>query len=392
MPAAETTPSVGLVQARLAATWDRFGPRARDLACVLLALAAAFAEAMVRRHGGTAAWSLVGAAAVAGAVALWWRRRHPVTVTLIGLVVVVTTGLPVVACIGLFTLAVRRRDRVLAAVGLLAVATFAITWSVGTTDGWMRLVVTAVLLVGFFVAAGAYVGARQDLVTALRERAARAEADQEVRAEQARTAERSRIAREMHDVLAHRVSLIAMHAGALEVQAAPAPARVAETAALIGSTAREAMEDLREVLGVLGADPADGADLAPSPRTQDIARVVDASRAAGVQADLHLDVDELPDPVARTAHRIVREGLTNVHKHARGAATVVTVAGGAVDGVSVEVVNLRPAGAPPLLLPGSGVGLLGLRERVGILGGTLEAGPSPDGGWRLAAWLPWSHA
>jgi signal transduction histidine kinase len=145
--------------------------------------------------------------------------------------------------------------------------------------------------------------------------AMRAEAEQESRAEQARLAERARIAREMHDVLAHKVSLIAMHAGALEMQRVPDPEQVARTAGLIRTTAREAMEDLRDVLGVLRADTV---DLAPPPRRDDIARVVDASRAAGVQAELRMDVDELPDGLARTAHRIVQEGLTNVHKHARG--------------------------------------------------------------------------
>ena len=229
--------------------WERFGPRARDVVFVAVALLAAFAETMARRDEGALVWAPVGAIAVLGALALWWRRRAPVVVTLIGLAVVATTGLPVVAVVGLFTLAVRRRDRVLAAVGALAIATFAITWSVGTNDSWARLVVSAVLVVGFFVAAGAYVGARRDLVAALRDRAARAEADQEVRAEQARLAERSRIAREMHDVLAHKVSLIALQAGALEVQAAPTPSQVAASAELIRATAREAMDDLREVLG-----------------------------------------------------------------------------------------------------------------------------------------------
>jgi signal transduction histidine kinase len=90
----------------------------------------------------------------------------------------------------------------------------------------------------------------------------------------------------------------------------------------------------------------------------------------------------------RTAYRVVQEGLTNVHKHARGAATSVTVAGDEVSGVTVEVVNQRPV-ASATLLPGSGAGLLGLRERITLLGGSLQCGPCTDGGWRLAVWLPW---
>jgi signal transduction histidine kinase len=221
----------------------------------------------------------------------------------------------------------------------------------------------------------------------LRERALRAEQDQELRAEQARLGERARIAREMHDVLAHKVSLIAMHAGALEVQRAPSAQQVTDAAALIRTTARQAMEDLREVLGVLR--DGEETDLAPQPQRADIERLVDASRATGMHVDLRVEVVVLPDTMARTAHRVVREGLTNVHKHARGAATCVSLTGDEQHGLTVEVVNRRPV-ASAALLPGSGVGLLGLRERVSLLGGALEAGPSGDGGWRLAAWLPWA--
>lgn len=373
----------------LARTWERLGPRARDLAFVLVALAAAFAETMAGRHHATVRWALVGLGAGAGAVTLWWRRRFPATVTLIGLAVAAATGLPVVAGAGLFTLAVHRRDRVLAAVSAVAVTTFTLLWSDGSGAGWPRIGLGVTFVVGGLVAAGAYVGARRDLVTALRERAERAEAEQAERAAQARLAERSRIAREMHDVLAHKVSLIAMHAGALEVQSSATSEQVAASAELIRTTAREAMDDLREVLGVLRPETPGRPDLAPPPGPDDITQIVEASRTAGVQAELHLDVAEpLPGPIARTAYRVVREGLTNVHKHARDAATVVTISGGEAAGVTVEIVNRRPAGGPTLL-PGTGVGLVGLDERVGLLGGRLESGPASDGGWRLAAWLPW---
>ncbi len=379
------------MQTWLSTAWQRFGPRARDVVFVLLGLLAAFVETMVRRAEGVEVWLPVGAVAVVAAVALWWRRQYPVTVALIGIAAVPAAGIPTVALLALLSLAVRRRDRVLVGVAALATVVLMLTWSVGTDDSWGRLLVYAGGVVGLAVSTGAYIGARRDLVAALRERAARAEAEQDVRAEQARLAERSRIAREMHDVLAHKVTLIAMHAGALEVQAAPSMEQVAVSAELIRITAREAMEDLRDVLGMLRDPAANGTELAPPPRRDDIARVVEASRAAGMHAELRMELDELPDPIARTAHRVVREGLTNVHKHARGAATTVTVSGGEERGVTVEVVNQRPVGGVSLL-PGSGVGLLGLRERVSLLGGTLESGPCAAGGWRLAAWLPWGHA
>jgi signal transduction histidine kinase len=196
----------------------------------------------------------------------------------------------------------------------------------------------------------------------------------------------------MHDVLAHKVSLIALHAGALEVNPTADPAKIHETVGLIRTTAREAMEDLRDVLGVLRSDgDLDGTDLLPQPRSADIQRVVDASRAAGIHTELTMDAGELPDALARTVYRVVQEGLTNVHKHARGAATAVSVTGDTVSGVVVEVVNQRPV-ASATLLPGSGSGLLGLRERITLLGGSLHAGPCTDGGWRLTARLPWPIA
>jgi signal transduction histidine kinase len=243
---------------------------------------------------------------------------------------------------------------------------------------------------------GAYVGARRDLVASLRDRAVRAEAERELRAEQARLAERSRIAREMHDVLAHKVSLIALQAGALEVNPGLSAEQVEKSAGLIRSTAREALEELREVLGVLRADPpataTGSAQLAPQPGLSDIPALVESSRSAGVQVTLSLPADQRLEQLAissstgRTAYRVVQESLTNVHKHARGAATKVVVSGSDTE-LRVQVSNLRPVAAGTLL-PGSGAGLIGLRERVALHGGLLTAGPTDDGGWRVDARLP----
>ena len=375
---------------RVTTLWARVGPRARDVAFVTVAVLGVLADALSRRGGHMGESALVAAAiGLVGAASLWWRRSHPVVVTLIGVVVYAVTLMPVTVAVGLFSLAVRRRDRVLAGMTLAVAATFAIVQAGDINERWPAAAVLGLLEAGFCTAAGSYVGARRDLVSALRDRAARAEEQQELRAEQATLGERSRIAREMHDVLAHKVSLIAMHAGALEVNAAAGPDQVRETAGLIRVTAREAMEDLRDVLGVLRAGAAaDGTDLAPPPRRDDIGRLVESSRAAGVQTELVMDLDDLPDAVARTAHRVVQEALTNVHKHARGAATVVTITGDDAHGVTVEVVNRRPVGGAALL-PGSGAGLVGLGERVGLVGGTLRSGPTADGGWCVRAWLPW---
>jgi signal transduction histidine kinase len=372
---------------RLRALWARIGPRTHDVAFILIAFAGAAGEALGRRHDGLV-WAPVFVAALVGTAALWWRRRYPVAVTAIGIASFVASTVPVAMVVGLFTLAIRRRDRVLATTTLVVAATLAVMSSLDSSGRWVGFVALGLIEAGFCAAAGAYIGARRDLVTALRERAWRAEQDQELRAEQARLGERARIAREMHDVLAHKVSLIALHAGALEVQGEAGAHQVTASAALIRSTAHEAMEDLRSVLGVLREGDGAGNDLAPQPQQADIERLVDESRATGMHVELAVDVAPLPPVMARTAHRVVREGLTNVHKHARGAATCVRVIGDEARGLTIEIAN-RPPVAHAALLPGSGVGLLGLRERIGLLGGTLVAGGAADGGWRLVAWMPW---
>ena len=172
------------------------------------------------------------------------------------------------------------------------------------------------------------------------------------------------------------------------------PEVVERSATLIRQTARSALEDLRSVLGVLRTeDTTEGANLAPQPHLRDVPRLVEASRTAGVAVTL---VDRLPDGAAarvpeltgRTVYRVIQEALTNVHKHARDAATTVTLEGAPGDGLTLDVVNVRPVAADSLL-PGAGVGLVGLRERVGLTGGVLEAGATPDGGWRVRAWFPW---
>jgi signal transduction histidine kinase len=217
-----------------------------------------------------------------------------------------------------------------------------------------RPLVAATATVLAVVGLGLYARTRRDLLGSLRARAEGAEAERELRAEQARAGERASIAREMHDVLAHKVSLIALHAGALEVNPGVGPERVEEAAGLIRETAVQALEELRSVLGVLraGAGPEDA--LAPPPQAVDIGRLVESSRAAGVDAALRADVPDLPGGLARTAYRVVQEALTNVHKHAPGAAAVVELTGGDADGLTITVDNDPPPRAVGDALPGSG--------------------------------------
>jgi signal transduction histidine kinase len=241
---------------------------------------------------------------------------------------------------------------------------------------------------------GMFIRARRQLLLSLRERALRAEADRALHEEYARVAERTRIAREMHDVLAHRISLIALHAGGLEVRPDLPAEQIRSTAALLGVTARQALEELRGVIGVLRESGAgDVVPAAPQPTLRDIGHLVEETRHAGTAIDFYLDVadiDGVPGPLGRDAYRIVQEGLTNVAKHAGDTTARVRVAGSPGEGLHVSVRNREAVPAPTAPgLPGSGAGLLGLRERVALAGGTIVLGPDGSGDFVVEAELAW---
>jgi signal transduction histidine kinase len=198
----------------------------------------------------------------------------------------------------------------------------------------------------------------------------------------------------MHDVLAHRISLVALHAGALEVALDVPPAQVRETAALLRVTAHQALEELRGVIGVLREEPGQTpAPTAPQPTLADIGRLVEETRQAGARIDFEMAVDHAdaaPSALGRDAYRIVQEALTNVAKHARGARARVRVVGGPARGLHVSVRNPRAVGAPGgPVLPGSGAGLVGLQERVALADGVLVHGPDVSGDFVVEAELPW---
>ncbi|MET8282322.1 histidine kinase [Micromonospora sp. NPDC005174] len=250
-----------------------------------------------------------------------------------------------------------------------------------TTATTGNVLLLAACLVGLPLVLGLWVRARRDTLAALRDRAERLEREREAHADRVRAEERTRIAREMHDVVAHRVSLMVVHAGALEVTAAN-PA-TAEAAALIRTTGRQALTDLREVLGVLRQAEA---AVVPERGLDALDELIGESRTAGLRVSRQ---DEgvptaLPATLGRTAYRVVREALTNVRKHAAGAETVVRLRY-LPDGLEVVVRNGPSTGGSAL--PGAGQGLLGLRERVELLGGRLEATPV-DGGYLVRALIP----
>ena len=268
------------------------------------------------------------------------------------------------------------------AVGFLAVTQ---PWLFDSIEIAVGAVVGAAFVVLLPGAVGAWVLTRSDLMTALHERAERAEAEQELLAREAVVTERTRIAREMHDAVGHRVSLMVLQAGAIEM-AAGNRSRVEELARHVQTAGRQALEELRQAVGVLRGGEDDGAPLAPQPGLEDVEALVAACRAAGMTVELHTPAPAPVDAVvSRAAYRVVQEALTNAGRHASGAPVRVDVE--RPDGeLVVRVVN--GAGGSRSEGSGGGFGLVGLAERVRTLGGRLRAEPRLDGGFLVEAVLP----
>ncbi|MEW2581760.1 histidine kinase [Streptomyces virginiae] len=351
------------------------------------------------------------------------RRRWPIAVVLVGIAVAPAEMGFLLSVAGMYTLASSEVPRRIIAglASMSLVATFIVMYlkTRGDVEADPALVVAlsgfvAIALTVPPVLLGLYIGARRRLMESLQERADSLErelsllADRaEERAEWARTEERTRIAREMHDVVAHRVSLMVVHAAALEAVAAKDPARAAKNAALVGDMGRQALTELREMLGVLRAAPkpamavaaavatagpvalAGGVDEGPS--LAELEALVGQSRAAGMAVEMVVqggaDAGYAAE-VEQTAYRVVQEALTNCHKHAPGARVVVRLAHR--DGeVAMQVENGPCEGAAAGVgLPSGGNGLVGMRERVLGLGGVFVSGPTETGGFRVSAVLP----
>ncbi|MBW5485163.1 sensor histidine kinase [Streptomyces bambusae] len=323
------------------------------------------------------------------------RRRWPVPLAVVlilaGTQAHYLTGPAVVA---VFTVAATRPWRATAWVAALIFAPLPVfLWQLpDMPEERAGPAVTYFALLAGAIGWGLFRRSREQLIGSLRARAELAEADAESRAERARMEAREEIAREMHDVLGHRLSLLSVHAGALEFNPGAPRAEIERAAGVMRESAHLALRDLREVIGVLRAGSGTGEDERPQPELPDLARLVEEARAAGDRIELTGPPDgTAPALAGRTAYRIVQEALTNVRKHAPGAAVDVRVAGGPGEGLTVEIANARPPGAPtggPGDSTDGGQGLIGLAERARLAGGELTALPV-DGGFRVRAWLPW---
>ncbi|WP_373312416.1 sensor histidine kinase [Asanoa siamensis] len=338
-----------------------------------------------------ARWLDIGLGALTPGL-LWLRRRWPVAVALIMVPIggVALTS-AVSGMIALFTVAVHRRVGVSVLMALLTAATAPVFLAWRPDPDLPYWFVTALSVITTFAvfAWGMFVRARRQLVVSLHDRAVRAESEQQLRVSQAQHLERTRIAREMHDVLAHRISLLSLHAGALEIRPDAPPDEVARAAAVIRSSAHQALQDLREVIGVLREE--DGEPIRPQPTLADVSALIEESRGVGmkVRVDCRVeDLDAVPAAVGRNAYRVVQEGLTNARKHAAGVVVDVVFEGAAGSGLTVAVRNPAPVGSPARI-PGAGTGLVGLVERAGLAGGRLTHGRTDTGEFELRAWLPW---
>jgi signal transduction histidine kinase len=223
------------------------------------------------------------------------------------------------------------------------------------------------------VAIGAMMQARMSLLASLVLRAQRAEEEQERRIAEARAAERARIAREMHDVLAHRLSLVAR--GALEFRPDASPEKRAEAACVVRAGIQQALDELREVISALREDSDDHDGRGPQPTAADLPQLIEECRSAGTEVTVQGSLTELsglPPMSGRTAYRLIQERLTNARRHAPGQPVTLTVYANGADTALIEIRN--PTMEPVSVPSNSGAGIIGMTERVRLAGGRLDHG------------------
>ena len=389
-PVACHSEAVTIQAAALRQRWTRLTTDRPVLLDGVLLGCAAVLEVILELHDASMPWppTLVAVRIPVIIAVIALRRRWPLSMLILAVTdVVVQSEVSAALPIAAYALT---RYRLEWSVRIPAIAAATAGTVIAATDTWGSHtgVIISVAFVLWPATLGAYVPARAQLETALRERAERAEADQELRAQQAVFTERVRIAGEMHHVVGHRVSLMVLHAGAVEM-AAGDPRKVHVLAEQMQVTGRQALQELRQLVGLLREDDDDEpAPLTPQPTIADLPAMIEESRLAGMDVTLQStgQIRIMTEMVERTAYRIVQESLTNAGRHATGGPVYVTL-DYRPTALAVNVVNQKATGtAKPV--PGTGHGLLGLRERAHALGGTLRADPRLDGGFAVEAVLP----
>ncbi|HEU4347872.1 MAG TPA: sensor histidine kinase [Actinoplanes sp.] len=331
--------------------------------------------------------------------ALALRRVAPravLAVQAVAAIAYVGLGLPVfmlgpAVLVTLYTVASRLdRRAALVALGLAEALVAVLLWAGPAFPGvgsWVQF--SAMLGAAWFL--GDIVRRWQRSAAEHARRARELEQAREDLARLAVNAERLRIARELHDVVAHSMSVIAMHAGSGRLAADRDPEAARKALEVVEESSRDALAEMRRLVTVL-RDPEEATPaLAPAPGLTDVHRLVAEVAAAGVRVDVHTDGDlaEVPDGVSLAAYRIVQEALTNVVRHAGPTSVRLTVAADG-DRVRLEVSDHGGRRATTAAPAASGHGTAGMRERATLYGGELTAGPGPEGGWRVAGWLPYA--
>jgi signal transduction histidine kinase len=370
----------------------------RDVAIDVLMVVLALAIGVVGVWGRFGNWGPLLATDIAiglvGCGALIWRRRWPLAIALIlTLVSGVASFVGGASFLALFSLAVHKPLRYsvsIGALGICAAMSNFFFYPDAQTDVWYAVLLYSILITAVAVGWGTMVRNRRQLLISLAELARNVESEQRERIAAARATERERLAREMHDVLAHRMSLLSVHAGALEFREDASSDEVRRAAGVIRAGVHQMLVDLRDVIGMLREETD---DLASPMRTLAFVDELFAeTELAGspVRATIEIDdLDEVPGVISRAAYRIVQEGLTNARKHAGEVTVTVIISGAPGQGLTICIRQpLNPVAAMQNPIPGTGSGLVGLQERVTLAGGELEHGVK-ERNFVLTARLPW---
>jgi signal transduction histidine kinase len=340
-------------------------------------------------------WLLNAIAGAVTSISLFWRRSYPFEVGLLGSIASCVAGAAGAAwLVILYNSALRLDRKSLTAVIAISAIGFVTYPFLYPSDelGLLAYTVLGIGVAGTAFGLGVLARARREHVLALIAAGEVAEGEQRLRERQAREAERHRIAREIHDVLAHRISLLSLHAGALEYRPDVSPEETAKAAGVIRAAAQDALVELRDVIGVMRTGAGEDNE-PPQPGITDIPKLIERFRDAGVRVDLEHDQAleaELSTTAGRTIYRVVQEGLTNASKHAPGARVSISIERSGATAASVTVVNPLAVNGrlAAVTLSSPGVGLVGLAERVELAGGKVNYAIEDETRFRLDAEVP----